>query len=144
MYTSIIPQLIGSEVLTETGARLGWLRHFRTDSVTHAHYLVLSPVKRPLYFSWLRSRYEISAELVTYANRSRVLLREGAEEEILNLRVGLIEKIGFGNLPWQHKTQELIFWAVADSGNSDDDLGAQPSTPKSPSPNTGGSSTGLP
>jgi hypothetical protein len=138
---SITPELIGSEVLTETGVRLGWLRYFRADSASHAYYLVLSPVKWPLCFSWLRSRYEISAGLVTYAIHSRVLLREGAEEEILNLRVGLIEKIGFGNLPWQQKTQELIFWAVADSRNSDDDLGAQPSTPKSPSPNTGGSST---
>jgi len=87
---------VGSEVITETSVRLGWLKQIKIDSGNQVYSLVLSSVKISSWFSWTSSSYEIPAGLTTDVGDSRILVRAGAEKQISTLDVGLIEKIGSG------------------------------------------------
>ena len=87
---------VGSEVITETGVKLGWLKQIKIDSGNHVYSLVLSSVKISSWFSWASSSYEIPAELTPYVGDSQILVSEGAEKQISNLKRWFNRKIGFG------------------------------------------------
>lgn len=131
------PFRCGAEVITETGIKLGWVKERELKSkVGNTLSLLLSSVQPSSPFFWVGSTYEISVNLVTHSSKSGILVREGAEEQISCLQMGLLERFGFRGLPWQKQNEGwYVRPIVSVSNGNDNDEGHLNHVPK-PTPPT--------
>lgn len=94
--------LIHYEVVTETGDLLGRVRGFRFDidngNVTS---LMLASIGLPFIPDRVVSTYELCVDEVVSYGPNRLIVFEGAEERLLQLSVGVLERLGVGSPPWE-------------------------------------------
>lgn len=135
----------GFEVVTETGIQLGWVNkvelNLDDEFVTN---LTLTSVRLPSLISWLASTYKVSSESIVHIGSTRVLTREGTEEQILNFKLGVLERFGLRRLPWLESDKQYIFpMHISHQGYGNEDIdgtGSKKPTPLPPSPNNTDSS----
>lgn len=93
--------LINSEVITETGELLGKVRGFKFNMTNgKVESLIIASLGIPLIPDQVISTYELSIEEVVSSGPDRLIVFEGAEEKLVQVTVGMLERLGLGRSPW--------------------------------------------
>jgi sporulation protein YlmC with PRC-barrel domain len=99
--------LINCEVVTETGELLGKVRGFKFDvdngKVTS---LILASIGLPLIPDQVVSTYELPVDEVVSSGPDRLIVFEGSEERLIQLSVGVLERLGIGSPPWERDEED--------------------------------------
>ncbi|MBE7380855.1 MAG: PRC-barrel domain-containing protein [Leptolyngbya sp. SIO1E4] len=94
--------MINSEVITESGEMLGRLRDFKFDVVTgKLESIVIASFGLPQIPDQVISTYELPVEEIVSSGPDRLIVFEGAEEKLVQLSVGILERLGVGRAPWE-------------------------------------------
>ena len=98
--------LVNFEVITETGQLLGRVRGFTFNGETGKIYsLIIASFGLPQIPEQVLSTYELPIEQVVSSGPNRLIVFEGAEEQLQQLSVGLLERIGIGKAPWEREEE---------------------------------------
>ncbi len=99
--------LIGCEVVTESGEVLGKVRDFQFDPETgDLLYLILAAIAIPQIPAQLISTYLLDVNEVIAVGRERIVVTEGMEERMEQLTKGILETLGLGKPPWEQEYEE--------------------------------------
>lgn len=94
--------LINCEVITETGELLGKVRGFKFDVDSgRLTTLTIASIGLPLIPDQVVSTYELSVDEVVSSGPDRLIVFENAEERLVQLTVGVLERMGIGKAPWE-------------------------------------------
>jgi sporulation protein YlmC with PRC-barrel domain len=100
--TSPFSSLVNSEVITESGEVLGRVRGFKFDVITgKLETLVIASLGLPQIPDQVVSTYELPVEEIVSTGPDRIIVFEGSEEKLVQLSVGLLERLGLGSAPWE-------------------------------------------
>ncbi len=111
--------LMGNEVVTESGELLGKVRDFKFDPATgDLFYLILSSLGNPLIPSALVSTYELDVNEIIAVGRDRIIVTEGMEERMTQLTKGVLERLGLGKPPWEQEFEDEYLPPTSISGNA--------------------------
>ena len=118
--------LINCEVITETGELLGKVRGFKFDIDSgHVTSLLIASLGIPLIPDQVVSTYELSIDAVVSSGPDRLIVFEGSEEQLVQLTVGVLERLGIGRAPWERDEEDDYVVPV----RSDNQLGTGLRTP---------------
>ncbi|MEL6777207.1 MAG: PRC-barrel domain-containing protein [Cyanobacteria bacterium J06597_16] len=99
--TDIFNNPVNSEVITESGEVLGRVRGFKFDVVNgKLETIVVASLGLPQIPDQVVSTYELPVEEIVSTGPDRIIVFEGSEEKLTQLSVGLLERLGLGNAPW--------------------------------------------
>ncbi|MDM9379278.1 PRC-barrel domain-containing protein [Chlorogloeopsis sp. ULAP01] len=99
--------LINWEVITETGEVLGRVRGFKFNGETGKIYsIVVASLGVPQIPDSFLSTYELSVDEIVSTGPNRLIVFEGAEERVVQLTVGILERLGIGRAPWEREEAE--------------------------------------
>jgi sporulation protein YlmC with PRC-barrel domain len=106
--------LVNCEVITETGEPLGRVRGFKFD-VTNGRLetIVVASLGLPQIPDQVISTYELSIDEVVSSGPDRLIVFEGAEEKMVQLSVGLLERLGIGSAPWERNNDSEYIMPVS-------------------------------
>jgi sporulation protein YlmC with PRC-barrel domain len=97
-YTS----LINCEVITETGQLLGKVRGYKFDIDSgKLETLVVASLGFPLIPDQVVSTFELAMSEVVSSGPDRLIVYEGAEERLVQVTVGFLERVGLGKASWE-------------------------------------------
>lgn len=101
--------LIGYEVITETGELLGKVRGFRFNIDTgRLDNLVIASIGLPLIPDQVVSTYELPITEIVSSGPDRIIVIEGSEERMNQLSVGVLERLGIGKAPWEREEAQYL------------------------------------
>ncbi len=96
-----LSQVVGSEVVTEEGIRLGKVKDFEFNSVSgQITGLILSNLGLTFLPGFILSTYLLSAEEIIAVGGERLIVADGAESRLTQLSKGILETLGLGKPPW--------------------------------------------
>lgn len=99
--TAVFNSVVNSEVITESGEVLGRVRGFKFDVITgKIETIVVASVGLPQIPDQVVSTYELPVEEIVSTGPDRIIVFEGSEEKLIQLSVGLLERLGLGSAPW--------------------------------------------
>ena len=99
--------LINCEVITETGELLGKVRGFKFDVDTgRLTSLIIASLGLPLIPDQVVSTYELSVDEIVSSGPDRLIVFEGSEERVMQLTVGVLERLGIGKPIWDREMEE--------------------------------------
>ena len=99
-YTS----LINCEVITETGELLGKVRGYKFDIDSgKLETLLVASLGFPLIPDQVVSTFELAMSEVVSSGPDRLIVYEGAEERLVQITVGFLERVGLGKASWERK-----------------------------------------
>jgi sporulation protein YlmC with PRC-barrel domain len=102
MDVEIYNSLINCEVITETGDLLGKVRGYKFDVDTgRLTSIVIASLGVPLIPDQVVSTYELPIEEIISSGPDRLIVIEGAEQRLVQLSVGFMERLGLGRAPWE-------------------------------------------
>lgn len=97
-----LSSIVNSEVITESGEVLGRVRGFKFDVIeARLETLVVASVGLPQIPDQVVSTYELPVEEIVSTGPDRIIVFEGSEEKLVQLSVGLLERLGLGTPPWE-------------------------------------------
>ena len=100
--TAPFNSLVNSEVITESGEVLGKVRGFKFDVISgKLETIVVASFGLPQIPDQVVSTYELPVEEIVSTGPDRIIVFEGSEEKLVQLTVGLIERLGLGSAPWE-------------------------------------------
>ncbi|MGB3300908.1 MAG: PRC-barrel domain-containing protein [Phormidesmis sp.] len=100
--TASFSSLVNSEVITESGEVIGRVRGFKFDVVTgKLETIVVASFGLPQIPDQVVSTYELPVEEIVSTGPDRIIVFEGSEEKLIQLSVGLLERLGLGSAPWE-------------------------------------------
>lgn len=103
--------LINSEVITETGEPLGRVRGFRFDPEDGKLVsIIIASLGIPQIPDQVLSTYELGIEEIVSSGPNRLIVFEGSEERLRQLSVGLLERVGLGQAPWEREEDEQGYY----------------------------------
>ncbi|MBD2081668.1 PRC-barrel domain-containing protein [Leptolyngbya sp. FACHB-17] len=101
--------LIGYEVITETGELLGKVRGFRFNIDTgKLDNLVIASIGLPLIPDQVVSTYELPITEIVSSGPDRLIVIEGSEDRMTQLSVGVLERLGIGKAPWEREQDQYL------------------------------------
>ncbi len=93
--------MVNSEVITESGEVLGRVRGFKFDVVTgKLETVVVASLGLPQIPDQVVSTYELPVEEIVSTGPDRIIVFEGSEEKLVQLSVGLLERLGLASPAW--------------------------------------------
>ncbi|MGF1516008.1 MAG: PRC-barrel domain-containing protein [Elainellaceae cyanobacterium] len=93
--------LINCEVITETGEMLGKVRGFKFNASNgRVTSLLIASLGIPQIPDQVISTYELPLEEVVSSGPDRLIVFEGAEDKMVQITVGVLERLGIGTPPW--------------------------------------------
>lgn len=99
--------LINCEVITETGELLGKVRGFKFDVDSgRLSSLIIASIGLPLIPDQVVSTYELTVDEIVSSGPDRLIVFEGAEERIMQITVGVLERLGIGRAPWERDEED--------------------------------------
>jgi len=102
--------LINSEVITETGELLGKVRGFKFDGEDGRVFsLIIASLGLPQIPDQVVSTYELPIDEIVSSGPNRLIVFEGSEARLVQLTVGLLERLGIGKAPWERDEEEAYF-----------------------------------
>lgn len=102
--------LINSEVITETGELLGRVRGFKFNTMDgKVQSLFIASLGLPQIPDQVLSTYELPVEEIVSSGPNRLIVFEGSEERLVQITVGLMERLGIGKAPWERDGEETYF-----------------------------------
>lgn len=120
--------LIGSEVITETGELLGKVRGFKFNVETGELYsLIIASLGIPQIPEQMLSTYELPIDEIVSSGPNRLIVFEGAQDRLTQLSVGVMERLGIGEAPWDKDGQEEF---LTPKIRIDNQLGTGKTTPE--------------
>ncbi len=103
--------LINSEVITETGEPLGRVRGFKFDPEDGKLVsIIIASLGIPQIPDQVLSTYELGIEEIVSSGPNRLIVFEGSEERMRQLTVGLLERVGLGQAPWERDEDEQGYY----------------------------------
>ena len=100
--TAPFNSLVNSEVITESGEVLGRVRGFKFDVISgKLETVVVASLGLPQIPDQVVSTYELPVEEIVSTGPDRIIVFEGSEEKLVQLSVGLLERLGLGSAPWE-------------------------------------------
>ncbi|MEB3340131.1 PRC-barrel domain-containing protein [Okeania sp.] len=116
--TEAYSSLINSEVLTENGELLGRVRGFKFDTRDgKVVSLIIASIGIPQIPDQFISTYELSIDEIVSSGPDRLIVFEGSEEKLQQLTVGVLERLGLGEAPWQKEEDGLYYPPTVNPGN---------------------------
>ncbi|NEO03586.1 MAG: PRC-barrel domain containing protein, partial [Moorea sp. SIO3I7] len=106
--------LINSEVITETGELLGRVRGFKfnvEDGTVSA--LIIASIGLPQIPDQVISTYELPIDEIVSSGPDRLIVFEEAQEHLIQLTVGVLERMGIGRPPWEKDTEDPYYTPTA-------------------------------
>ncbi|MBW4444062.1 MAG: PRC-barrel domain-containing protein [Plectolyngbya sp. WJT66-NPBG17] len=101
--------LVGYEVITETGELLGKVRGFRFNIDTgKLDNLVIASIGLPLIPDQIVSTYELPITEIVSSGPDRLIVIEGSEDRMSQLSVGVLERLGIGKAPWEREQDQYL------------------------------------
>jgi sporulation protein YlmC with PRC-barrel domain len=95
--TAALSSLVNSEVITESGEVLGRVRGYKFDVITgKLETVVVASLGLPQIPDQVLSTYELPVEEIVSTGPDRIIVFEGSEEKLIQLSVGLLERLGLG------------------------------------------------
>lgn len=89
------------EVVTESGEVLGRLRDFKFDVVTgKLESIVIGSLGLPRIPEQVISTYELPVDEIVTSGPDRLIVYEGSEDKLVQISVGILERLGIGRAPW--------------------------------------------
>lgn len=102
--------LINSEVITETGELLGRVRGFKFSMEdAKVSSLIIASIGLPQIPDQVISTYELPIDEIVSSGPNRLIVFEGAEERLVQLTVGVLERLGIGRPPWEREGEETYY-----------------------------------
>ncbi len=93
--------MVNSEVITESGEVLGRVRGFKFDVVTgKLETVVVASLGLPQIPDQVVSTYELPVEEIVSTGPDRIIVFEGSEEKLVQLSMGLLERLGLASPAW--------------------------------------------
>jgi len=118
--------LINCEVITETGELLGKVRGYKFDVDDGAVVsLIIASVGLPMVPDQVVSTYELPIDEIVSSGPDRLIVFEGSEDRMVQLSVGVLERLGIGKPPWEKDEDEAYITPV----RTDNQLGTGLRTP---------------
>lgn len=106
--------LVNCEVVTETGEMLGRVRGFKFDVTTgKLESIVIASLGLPQIPDQVISTYELPIDEIVSSGPDRLIVYEGAEEKLVQLSVGLLERLGIGSAPWDRGDESEYIMPVS-------------------------------
>tara|TARA_Y100001968_G_scaffold214631_1_gene197481 strand:+ start:462 stop:1400 length:939 start_codon:yes stop_codon:yes gene_type:complete len=100
-------KVINCQVITESGQQLGRVLGFSFDIETgELMTLVMGAVGVPLLGEGVLSTWEIKVDEIVSSGTDRIIVYEGAEENLKQLNSGLLEKLGVGGSSWDESERD--------------------------------------
>jgi sporulation protein YlmC with PRC-barrel domain len=113
MDVEIYSNLINCEVITETGDLLGKVRGYKFDIDTgRLISIVIASLGVPLIPDQVVSTYELPIEEIISSGPDRLIVIEGAEQRLVQLSVGFMERMGIGRAPWERDDEDTYIAPV--------------------------------
>ncbi|NJN02591.1 MAG: PRC-barrel domain containing protein [Leptolyngbyaceae cyanobacterium SL_1_1] len=108
--------LVRCEVITEAGESLGRVRGFKFDMVTgKIESLVIASLGLPQIPDQVVSTYELPIDEIVSSGPDRLIVFEGAEEKLVQVTVGILERLGIGSPPWERDAEDAYMMPVSTS-----------------------------
>ena len=105
--------LIHSEVITEAGEMLGKVRGFKFDTNDYKVVsLLIDSLGQPLIPDQIVSTYELAIDQIVSSGPNRLIVFEGAEEQLIQVSLGVLERLGIGQPPWERDKEEYMIPTV--------------------------------
>ncbi|TVU54683.1 MAG: photosystem reaction center subunit H [Arthrospira sp. PLM2.Bin9] len=102
--------LINSEVITETGEPLGRVRGFRFDTRDgKLESIIIASLGFPQIPDQVISTYELSIDAIVSSGPNRLIVFEGSEDQLQQLTVGVLERLGLGEAPWNREEEGMYY-----------------------------------
>jgi uncharacterized protein YrrD len=96
-----LSRVVGSEVVTEEGIRLGKVKDFEFNSVSGLiSGLILSSLGLTFLPGFILSTYLLPADEIVSVGGDRLIVADGAETRLTQLAKGILETLGLGKPPW--------------------------------------------
>ncbi|MEM8505543.1 MAG: PRC-barrel domain-containing protein [Cyanobacteria bacterium P01_D01_bin.1] len=93
--------MVNSEVITESGEVLGRVRGFKFDVITgKLETVVVASLGLPQIPDQVVSTYELPVEEIVSTGPDRIIVFEGSEEKLVQLSMGLLERLGLASPAW--------------------------------------------
>ncbi|HEY9598563.1 MAG TPA: PRC-barrel domain-containing protein, partial [Cyanophyceae cyanobacterium] len=106
--------LINSEVITETGELLGRVRGFKFNIENgQVSSLIIASIGLPQIPDQVISTYELPIDEIVSSGPNRLIVFEGAQERLVQLTVGVLERLGVGRPPWEREEEEAYYTPIA-------------------------------
>lgn len=100
--------MVNSEVITESGEALGRVRGFKFNVETgELVTLVIGSFGLPLIPEQVISTYELPVTEIVSSGPDRIIVLEGSEEKLLQISVGVLERLGISAPPWERDDYSL-------------------------------------
>ena len=100
-----LSRVVGSEVVTEEGIRLGKVKDFQFNSVSGLITgLILSNLGLTFLPGFILSTYLLPADEIVSVGGDRLIVADGAETRLTQLAKGILETLGLGKPPWLAET----------------------------------------
>ncbi len=100
-------KVINCQVITESGQQLGRVLGFSFDIETgELLTLVMGAVGVPILGEGVLSTWEIKVDEIVSSGADRIIVYEGAEDNLKQLNSGVLEKLGVGGSSWEEKERE--------------------------------------
>ncbi|MGQ9837613.1 MAG: PRC-barrel domain-containing protein [Cyanobacteriota bacterium] len=97
-----LSRVVGSDVVTEEGIRLGKVKDFEFNSVSGLITgLVLSNLGLTFLPGFILSTYLLSTDEIVSIGGDRLIVEDGAETRLTQLTKGVLETLGIGKPPWE-------------------------------------------
>jgi sporulation protein YlmC with PRC-barrel domain len=104
---------LNSEVITETGELLGRVRDFKFNiEDAKVSSLIIASIGLPQIPDQVLSTYELPIDEIVSSGPNRLIVFEGAEERLVQLTVGVLERLGIGRPPWERDEEEGYYTPV--------------------------------
>ncbi|NJL01624.1 MAG: photosystem reaction center subunit H [Spirulinaceae cyanobacterium SM2_1_0] len=114
----IYSKLINCEVITEDGEMLGRVRDFQFSlSDGRLSSLIIASIGIPQIPDQAISTYELPVEDIVSSGPNRIIVFEGSEEHLVQLTVGLLERLGIGRPPWDRGDEDPYYTPTAKPEN---------------------------
>ena len=108
--TNLYSPLINCEVITESGESLGRVRDFQFDLATgKVLSIIIASLGYPQIPEQILSTYEISMDEVVSNGPNRLIVFEGAEERLTQLTMGVLQRLGIGQPPWDKGKEDYLY-----------------------------------
>jgi sporulation protein YlmC with PRC-barrel domain len=102
--TEAYSSLINCEVITEAGDTLGKVRGYKFDIDDGTVVsLIIASLGVPLIPDQVVSTYELPIEEIVSSGPDRLIVFEGSEDRLVQLSVGVLERLGIGKAPWDRE-----------------------------------------
>ncbi|NEO26124.1 MAG: photosystem reaction center subunit H [Kamptonema sp. SIO4C4] len=107
-------KLINCEVITEDGELLGRVRDFQFNLEDgHLTSLIIASIGLPQVPEQVLSTYEISVDEIVSSGPNRIIVFEGSEERLVQITVGVLERLGIGRPPWEREEEDPFYTPTA-------------------------------